>query len=180
MIAAGKQSKLSKLRARIAPSPSGLLHLGNLFVAAFNMLFCMKHNASLILRLEDTDSAKANVYCSLAIGKMLSQFGILADEAPESPGFFGPYAQSGRGHIYKFYADVLVAANKAFYCSCSFRRISALKKVNLALGDAAVYDGRCIKSNLMVGKLRLKIPKAGSFNSSECRVRWINSEMQIL
>ncbi len=171
MISDGKRLKLSQLRTRIAPSPSGFLHLGNLFVAAFNMLFCLKHSANLILRLEDTDCTKTSSCCLLTIGKVLNQFGVLADESPESPGAFGPYLQSVRSHIYKFYADALVAANKAFYCSCSFRRISALKKVNLALGDAAVYDGRCVKSNLMVGKLRLKIPRAGSFSGSECRMR---------
>ncbi len=171
MISASNQFKISKLRARIAPSPSGSLHLGNLFVAAFNMLFCLKYNASLILRLEDTDAAKTSIYCSSIIGKVLNQFGILVNESPESPGFFGPYSQSSRSHIYEFYASALVAAGKAFYCGCSFRRISALKKANLALGDAAVYDGKCVKSNLTLGKLRLKVPRAGIFKSDECRMR---------
>ncbi|MFP3038298.1 MAG: glutamate--tRNA ligase family protein [Candidatus Hodgkinia cicadicola] len=178
MIDTERQDKFSELRTRLAPSPSGFFHLGNLFVAVFNMLFSLKYNSRIVLRIEDTDSSKNNAYSSASINEALSKFGILVDESAVNPAAFGPYLQSNRSHIYKFYADTLIAAGKAFYCRCSFRRINALKRVNLALGDAAVYDGRCIRHNLKRGKLRLKVPRAGCFCCNECSIRWSNIEMQ--
>lgn len=163
--------KPSEFRTRLAPSPSGFLHIGNLFVAVFNMIFSLKYNSRTVLRLEDTDDSKNSTYGSADISEMLSRFGILVDESATNPSAFGPYLQSDRSHIYKFYADSLVAAGKAFYCRCSFRRISALKRANLALGDAAVYDGRCIRYNLKRGKLRLKVPRAGCFCYNGCNMR---------
>ncbi|WGS83440.1 MAG: glutamate--tRNA ligase family protein [Candidatus Hodgkinia cicadicola] len=172
------------VRVRIAPSPTGCLHLGNLLVGVFNMLFKLKHGARLILRLEDTDTARSFGDCAPKVYDAFNMVGLVFDESPLDCGKFGPYIQTQRRHIYSCYCKLLVASGSAFWCKCRWQRTNALKRVNLALGQASVYDGRCLKSQVRGSygclKLRLKVPRAGVFASSECAVAWKQVEMQPL
>ncbi len=172
------------LRVRIAPSPTGCPHLGNLLVGVFNMLFKLKHGARLVLRLEDTDATRGFRDCAPKVYDAFNMVGLVFDESPLDCGKFGPYIQTQRRHIYSCYRKLLVASGSAFWCKCRWRRTNALKRVNLALGQASVYDGRCLKSQARGGygslKLRLKVPRAGVFNGHQCAVAWRQVEMQPL
>ncbi len=157
----------------MAPSPTGCPHLGNLLVGVCNVLFKHKHAARIILRLEDTDASKC---CAANVSKTYDAFnlvGISFDESPKRVNKFGPYIQTQRQHIYNHYCKRLAADGLAFWCKCKWRRISALKRVNLALGDASVYDGKCLRARFKAGdnKLRLKVPRAGAFRGSERLLR---------
>ncbi|MGP1918314.1 MAG: glutamate--tRNA ligase [Candidatus Hodgkinia cicadicola] len=165
---------------RFAPSPSGNLHLGNLFVGKFNSMLSLKHKGAMILRVEDTDRSRSLDYCRRTIELTLNEFKIKPNESPMRLGYFGPYCQSTRDHIYKFYGNAIESSGRGFMCNCSFRRIEALKRVNLALGDAAVYDGKCIKRSVKDGKLRLKVPRFGHFASGKRITHWANVDMQTL
>ncbi|XXM93254.1 MAG: glutamate--tRNA ligase family protein [Candidatus Hodgkinia cicadicola] len=171
------------VRVRLAPSPTGCPHLGNLLVGAYNVLFKLKYGASLILRLEDTDISKA---CAASTRKVYSAFdaiGIRFDESPARVNKFGPYIQTQRQHIHSYYHKLLAASGLAFWCRCKWKRVSALKQVNLALGDASVYDGKCLRSKLgahTCHKLRLKTPRVGVFRVNNHVSHWSDAEMQPL
>ncbi|AHL30966.1 MAG: Glutamate--tRNA ligase [Candidatus Hodgkinia cicadicola] len=170
-------------RVRVAPSPTGCPHLGNLLVGVCNALFKFKHKADMVLRLEDTDVSKC---CVASVNKTYDAFnsiGIRFDESPKRVNKFGPYVQTQRLHIYAHFCKQLEANELAFWCKCEWRRVSALKRVNLALGDASVYDGKCLRLRLLANakrKLRLKTPKAGVFRDCSRRSRWLGVEMQPL
>ncbi|MGP1921950.1 MAG: glutamate--tRNA ligase [Candidatus Hodgkinia cicadicola] len=168
------------VRVRFAPSPSGDLHLGNLFIGKFNLMFSAKHDGTMVLRIEDTDFITSEERCRKAIELTLNEFKIKLDESPMQLGYFGPYCQSERDHIYKFYGNAVESLGRGFRCKCSFRRIEALKRVNITLGDAAVYDGKCLKRLVNGGKLRLKVPRFGYFTSAGRVTHWAHVEMQPL
>ncbi|MGP1922365.1 MAG: glutamate--tRNA ligase family protein [Candidatus Hodgkinia cicadicola] len=168
------------MRVRFAPSPSGSLHLGNLLIGKFNSLFALKRSGVMVLRLEDTDFVNSESHYLTAIELTLNSFKIKSNESPISLSYFGPYRQSERNHMYKFYGNILKSLGRGFICNCSFRRIEALKRVNLALGDVAVYDGKCLKRSVKDGKLRLTVPRYGYLSSGKKITRWAHVDMQTL
>ena len=90
-------------RFRFAPSPTGLVHVGNLRTALFNYLFAKKHNGSFIVRIEDTDierNVEGGVESQL---KYLQWLGIDWDESVDKDKGSGPYRQLERLDIYQKY-----------------------------------------------------------------------------
>ncbi|XXM90077.1 glutamate--tRNA ligase family protein [Candidatus Hodgkinia cicadicola] len=173
---------ISSARARVAPSPTGCPHLGNLLISVYNLLFKLKYNAVLILRLEDTDVSKVSAQDVAKVFNAFDSIKVRFDESPARIDKFGPYVQTQRLHIYSYYSELLVNNNMVFKCRCKWRRINALKRVNLALGNASVYDGKCLKAKLSgcnKCKLRLKVPRVGVFRSVSV-LHWRNVEMQPL
>ena len=90
------------MRLRIAPSPTGTLHLGNFYSFIVNSLFSYKYNSKLILRIEDTDVQRNKTNTIEEIYRDLNKIRINIDESPRRPGLYGQYKQSERIHIYKF------------------------------------------------------------------------------
>ena len=102
------------VRVRIAPSPTGFIHVGNAYVSLFNFAFAKKHNGKFVLRIEDTDIKRQVPKAEAAIYDGLSWLGLSWDEGPKKGGEYGPYRQSERLDIYKKYADGLIK-NKLAY-----------------------------------------------------------------
>src|SRR5690242_11158499 len=95
------------IRTRFAPSPTGLMHLGNVRAALMNYLFAHQHKGTFLLRIEDTD-AQRNVDPGAAqIIKDLTWLGLTYDEGPGKEGQYGPYFQSERQTIYRHYLEKL-------------------------------------------------------------------------
>ncbi|MBP1713806.1 MAG: gltX [Deltaproteobacteria bacterium] len=132
-----------KIRVRFAPSPTGLLHVGNARTALFNYLFARQTGGTFILRLEDTDAARSTVEAEKATLQDLRWLGLPWDEGPEQPGNFGPYRQSERLDIYRKYAQVLIETGKAYRCYCTEEELEEKRKRFLAKGIPPKYDGRC-------------------------------------
>ncbi|MGP1911431.1 MAG: glutamate--tRNA ligase family protein [Candidatus Hodgkinia cicadicola] len=174
------ENVVNSIRVRFAPSPSGSLHLGNLLIGKFNSLFALKRGGAMVLRLENTDFVNSESHYLTAIELTLNEFKIKSNESPMLLSYFGPYCQSERNHMYKFYGNILKSLGRSFICNCSFRRIEALKRVNLALGDVAVYDGKCLKRSVKYGKLRLTVPRYGYISSGKKVTRWAHVDMQTL
>ena len=103
------------IRVRFAPSPTGPLHIGGVRTALFNYLFAKKHRGTFILRIEDTDQNRYVEGAEKYIIDALNWCGIPFDEGPEKNEKFGPYRQSERKHLYKKYADDLIASGNAYY-----------------------------------------------------------------
>ncbi|CCH40537.1 hypothetical protein BN7_70 [Wickerhamomyces ciferrii] len=132
-------------RTRFAPSPTGFLHLGSLRTALYNYLLAKRTGGQFLLRLEDTDQkrlvqgAEQNIYDSL------KWCGLHWDEGPIIGGKYGPYRQSDRSHIYKQYADKLLASGDAYRCFCSKERLDGLRESAMKLQPptTVTYDRSC-------------------------------------
>ena len=107
---------MSTIRTRIAPSPTGFLHIGTARTALFNYLFAKKYGGEFILRIEDTDLERSDKKFEKDIFEGLSWLGIDADESPEKGGPYGQYRQSERTQDYKKAIQQLLDEGNAFYC----------------------------------------------------------------
>ncbi len=90
-----------KIRTRIAPSPTGYLHVGTARTALFNELVALKHNGDFIIRIEDTDTERSESKYEKDILGGLKWLGIEWQEGPDKGGPFGSYRQSERLALYK-------------------------------------------------------------------------------
>jgi nondiscriminating glutamyl-tRNA synthetase len=104
------------LRVRFAPSPTGVLHVGNARTALFNWLYARKEKGSFILRIEDTDLARSTQESIDGIVRDLGWLGLNWDEGHAKGGAHGPYRQSEKLADYRRAAEALVASGKAYYC----------------------------------------------------------------
>lgn len=102
------------IRTRIAPSPTGIIHIGTAYMSLFNWAFAKKNGGKFILRLEDTDVKRHVKNAEEEIYKGLSWLGISWDEGPDKPGPYGPYKQSQRQQIYHKKAKELVDKGFAY------------------------------------------------------------------
>ena len=107
---------MKKVRVRFAPSPTGPLHIGGVRTALFNYLFARQHGGDMLLRIEDTDSARFVAGAEEYIVKSLNWLGIAIDEGvgAKSQGKHAPYRQSERKAIYRKYVDQLLQAGLAY------------------------------------------------------------------
>jgi glutamyl-tRNA synthetase len=139
---------MTDVRVRIAPSPTGLLHLGTARTALFNYLFARHTGGTFIFRLEDTDQARSTVEFEQDILNELHWLGIQWDEGPgigDEPerGTYGPYRQMQRLDLYAEAAGRLMAEDKAYLCYCSPQELEVERKRQEAAREAARYNGRC-------------------------------------
>ncbi|NNK82264.1 MAG: glutamate--tRNA ligase [Flavobacteriaceae bacterium] len=130
----------NKVRVRFAPSPTGPLHIGGVRTALFNYLFAKKHNGAFVLRIEDTDQNRYVEGAEDYIVEALNWCGIPFDEGPEKDGGFGPYRQSERKHLYKQYADELIAKGKAYYAFDTADELDSHRKDHEAKGKTFIYN----------------------------------------
>lgn len=134
------------VRTRIAPSPTGMPHIGTVFQALINFAFAKRHgkeNGQFIVRTEDTDQARKVKGAEEALFEALDWFQLTPDESVKHGGDYGPYRQSERLNIYKKYADQLVDSNHAYYCFCSQERLDRVRKQMQQDGLPPMYDGKC-------------------------------------
>ena len=105
-----------KVRVRFAPSPTGPLHIGGVRTALYNYLFAKQHGGDMLLRIEDTDSARFVPGAEEYIVEALSWLGIKIDEGigAEKLGAHAPYRQSERKDIYRKYVDQLIEKKLAY------------------------------------------------------------------
>ncbi len=105
-----------KVRVRFAPSPTGPLHIGGVRTALYNYLFARHFGGDMLLRIEDTDSARFVPGAEEYIVEALQWLGITIDEGigAQTAGKHAPYRQSERKEIYKKYVDQLLAEGKAY------------------------------------------------------------------
>jgi glutamyl-tRNA synthetase len=150
----------SNVRVRFAPSPTGLLHIGNARTALFNYLFAKRHQGTLILRIEDTDVERSTDTSIERILEDLQWLGIRWGEGPDQNGPDGPYRQSQRLSLYCDHAEQLLREGKAYKCFCSNERLEALRKEQLSKGKMPRYDGRC---RSLTGEEISKMESAGNW-----------------
>jgi exopolysaccharide biosynthesis WecB/TagA/CpsF family protein len=135
--------KKEEIRVRIAPSPTGYLHIGTARTALFNFLFAENQGGKFILRIEDTDLERSDEKFTKEIIESLHWLGINYDEGPDIKGDFGPYRQSERLETYKKYLQQLLDENRAYHCFCTEEGLEAERQEMIKGGEPPVYSGRC-------------------------------------
>ncbi len=142
------------VRVRIAPSPTGLFHVGTARSMLYNWLYAVQHDGAFVLRIEDTDTTRNKPEWTDAILEAMEWLGV----GPDS--YEGPYFQSAFATAHAEAADTLLAAGAAYYCDCTREDVLA------RTGDSQRgYDGHCRDRGLPRGDttaLRFKTPREGT------------------
>lgn len=133
----------NEIRTRIAPSPTGALHVGTAHTALFNWLFTRAKSGKFILRIEDTDKERSKSEFIDDITDGLIWLGIDWDEGPERGDGYGPYCQSKRIEIYEKYAKQLIETKKAYYCYCTPEELTKEREDQAKAKQAPKYSGKC-------------------------------------
>ncbi len=160
--------KPAPIRVRMAPSPTGLFHVGSARTALFNFLFARHHRGTFVLRIEDTDQARGTSEFEKVIYDALEWLGLYADEGPQQGGPFGPYRQSERFETYAILAQELVEKGAAYYAFETPEELAATREQQQQNKQAPRYNGahrdltpeqiEAFKREGRKGVLRLKIP----------------------
>lgn len=129
-----------KVRVRIAPSPTGHLHLGTARTALYNYLYAKRHKGTFVFRLEDTDEERSRESFTEDIIAGLKWLGIAWDEGPDIGGPFAPYRQTEKLDHYNDFAQKLIDKGLAYYSYETPEELAALKEAQKAANEAPRYD----------------------------------------
>lgn len=196
-------SQAGPARVRVAPSPTGFVHIGTLRTALYNWFLARKTGGQYILRVEDTDRTryvegsienllKVLKSCDLEVdeGLAISETGELIDH-----GAFGPYLQSKRKERHLAYAYELIEKGHAYYCFCTKERLDALSQVQQETKQPIMYDRHCrtlskelAENRAAVGDshvIRLAVPQEGSITMTDLirgdvTIPWAQIDDQVL
>jgi len=130
-------------RGRLAPSPTGLLHLGHARTFWIAAQRAKEHNGTLILRNEDLDPPRSRKEFVEAMIDDLRWFGICWSEGPDCGGEYGPYEQSARRGYYLEAWRRLRDAGFIYPCTCSRRDLAQAASAPNDLDDEPIYPGHC-------------------------------------
>jgi glutamyl-tRNA synthetase len=122
------------VRTRIAPSPTGFLHLGTARTALYSWAYARHHGGQFVLRIEDTDVARSTQDSVDQILASMRWLGLDYDE--------GPIYQMQRLARYQAVAEQLIASGHAYRCYCSAEELDAMRQAQRARGEKTHYDGR--------------------------------------
>lgn len=134
---------MSAVRVRIAPSPTGPVHIGLARTALYNFLYARANDGCFILRIDDTDRARSTQESLDSILEAMRWLGLDWDEGPEKGGGLGPYLQSERSDRYRECVDQLVSDGKAYPCFCTPEEVQAGRQRMLETTGVGMYDRRC-------------------------------------
>ena len=138
----------TKTRVRFAPSPTGLLHVGNARTALYNWLFARHTGGDFLLRIEDTDLDRSEARHEAQLIEDLKWLGLNWDEGPRLTGEgvegpHAPYRQSERLAIYREHTAQLLREGKAYRCFCTPEELEAERVKAVAEHRPQIYSGRC-------------------------------------
>ena len=130
---------------RVAPSPTGFVHIGTLYQALVAKKVATQTEGVFFLRIEDTDQKREIENGTTEIIESFKDFGIIPDEGmtnkTQSNGEYGPYKQSQRKEIYQAYAKYLIARGKAYPCFCTPEEVEAIREKQEAAKIRPGYYG---------------------------------------
>ncbi len=123
-----------KVRTRIAPSPTGFLHLGTARTALYSWAYARHHGGEFVLRIEDTDVARSTQDSTDQILASMHWLGLDYDE--------GPIYQMQRLERYREVIAQMLAAGTAYYCYCTPAELDEMREAQRARGEKTLYDRR--------------------------------------
>ncbi|MFG6461355.1 glutamate--tRNA ligase [Roseateles sp. DXS20W] len=127
-------SSFDKIRTRIAPSPTGFLHLGTARTALYSWAYARHHGGEFVLRIEDTDVARSTQDSVDQIIAAMNWLGLNYDE--------GPIYQMQRLDRYQAVIDQLIAQGKAYRCYATPEELTEMREAQKARGEKTLYDRR--------------------------------------
>lgn len=130
---------------RMAPSPTGFVHLGNLVQGLTSERMAHQSGGVLFLRVEDTDAKREVPGAVEVLINTLKHYGIQFDEGATidgDNGLYGPYRQRQRADIYHVYAKKLVEEDKAYPCFCTEEELAAMREKQEANKETTGYYGK--------------------------------------
>ncbi|HEY9716472.1 MAG TPA: glutamate--tRNA ligase [Trichormus sp.] len=130
------------VRVRIAPSPTGHLHLGTARTALYNYLYAKRHGGKFVLRLEDTDEERSKEEYTQDIVDGLKWLGLSWDEGIDIGGPYAPYRQTEKADHYQQIAHQLIAKGMAYFSYETPEELDVLREGQKAAGEALCYDNR--------------------------------------
>ena len=185
---------MTEVRTRFAPSPTGLLHIGGVRTALFEILFAHRHGGKAVLRIDDTDRERLVPGAIQSLIEDLRWVGLHFDEGPsdeEIPhddeahesvagigGPFQPYLQSLRLPRYREAAGELIRLGYAYRCDCTAERLQKEREEQAERKEAVGYSGYCRGRDVSADAphvIRFKIPEDRSIALSDAvkgEVRW--------
>ena len=160
---------------RFAPSPTGRMHMGNLYASFIPEVMAKQTNGVFILRIEDTDNKRAIDNGIELIINDLEHYNYVINEDPIKGGVYGPYIQTERKEIYHIVAKYLVSIGRAYPCFCSEEELTNMRERQEMRKDRIGYYGKyakCrdlsyeeIKKHIDAGdKWVLRLKSMGDFN----------------
>ena len=173
--------KMSKVRVRFAPSPTGFVHMGGLRTALYNYLYAKKQNGTFILRIEDTDRTRFVDGATENIIQVLKWAGLEPDEGPDGGGNYGPYFQSQRLDLYRKYAQELLDNGHAYYAFDTVKELEQMRadfrtdddkmprygyRVRQQMKNSLTMNAEEVQSRLQAGEphvVRLLVPEGREF-----------------
>ena len=147
------------VRARFAPSPTGLLHIGSARTALFNYLFARHHGGEFLLRIEDTDRQRSTEAATKVILEGLEWLGVTPDQPP--------VFQSTRMTRHAEVARQMLASGSAYRCYCTAEELRQMREQAVTEGRSPRYDGRWRDRDPadappgVTPSIRLKAPRDG-------------------
>lgn len=159
------------VRVRIAPSPTGYLHVGTARTALFNYLFARHNDGTFILRSDDTDQARSTDEFKQDILDHMRWLGLEWDEGIEVGGPHGSYRQSDRYDRYREVAMQLVESGDAYFSFVTSEQLDDFKKKAREAGTSPAYDGSLEPARSEVPRamldnggpvIRFKVPRPGT------------------
>lgn len=165
------------VRARLAPSPTGIMHVGNLRTLLYDYFLARQSGGQLIFRIEDTDQDRFLPEAVESLLKTVQALGIDYDEGPilnadgtqGEKGAYGPYTQSKRLETYRPIAEKLVQEGRAYRCFCTSEQLDEMRRIQTETKQPIKYDRRCLRlstdevtARLAAGQpsvIRMKIPE---------------------
>ncbi len=167
--------------SRIGPSPTGFVHLGNLYNAIIGERLAHQSNGKFFLRIEDTDNKREVAGAVDLIISSMNYFNIHFDEGAINDGdsgAYGPYRQQQRKHIYQCFAKYLVRNGYAYPCFCTEDELADMRKQQEELkenfgyyGKWAVYRNANIET--IEKKIKANIPYVLRFKSNGSETNYI-------
>jgi glutamyl/glutaminyl-tRNA synthetase len=169
---------VKKYRGRLAPSPTGYLHLGHAKTFLVAQERARAAGGELILRNEDLDRARCKPEFVSAMTEDLCWYGLEWSEGPDCGGPFGPYNQSERTELYRVALEKLRVGKFVYQCTCSRKDIQQAASAPNAGDEEPVYPGTCRDKNLALPpgagfSWRFRVPdgEAISFMDVNCGTR---------
>ena len=152
----------SPIRGRLAPSPTGALHLGNARSFMIAWLSARSQNGTMVMRMEDLDHPKVKPGSAEATLNDLRWLGLDWDEGPDSGGSYAPYIQSKRTDQYRAALSVLREKQKVYPCTCSRSDVATAQSAPHEGDDGPRYQGTCRNLYADFNEADLALPKERS------------------
>ena len=152
---------------RLGPSPTGFIHLGNLFGAITDERLAHLSDGVFYLRIEDTDNKREVEGAVDVVINTLRYFGVEFDEGATSDvekGNYGPYRQRQRAEIYQTFAKWLIEQGMAYPCFCTEEELGAMREKQTELKENFGYYGKwAVHRNITVEEAQKNIEEGKSF-----------------